>query len=61
VRCRVIVASALKRWFPSGNSDLEEPLAIRPTSETAMYPCQYIQSFVHKLLLITRLRLRQVD
>lgn len=24
--------------FPSGQSDLEEPIAIRPTSETAMYP-----------------------
>jgi hypothetical protein len=23
-----------------GNSDLEEPIAIRPTSETAMYPCE---------------------
>lgn len=25
----------------SGNSDLEEPIAIRPTSETAMYPCTH--------------------
>lgn len=24
----------------SGNSELEEPIAIRPTSETAMYPCK---------------------
>ena len=24
----------------SGSSDLEEPIAIRPTSETAMYPCE---------------------
>jgi len=24
----------------AGNSDLEEPIAIRPTSETAMYPCE---------------------
>jgi prolyl-tRNA synthetase len=27
--------------YLSGNSDLEEPIAIRPTSETAMYPCGY--------------------
>ena len=27
----------------AGSSDLEEPIAIRPTSETAMYPCE--QSF----------------
>ena len=26
----------------SGNSDLEEPIAIRPTSETAMYPCKFM-------------------
>lgn len=26
----------------AGNSDLEEPIAIRPTSETAMYPCMYL-------------------
>ncbi len=25
----------------SGNSDLEAPIAIRPTSETAMYPCMF--------------------
>jgi len=24
----------------SGQSDLEEPIAIRPTSETVMYPCK---------------------
>ncbi len=23
----------------AGSSDIEEPIAIRPTSETAMYPC----------------------
>lgn len=23
-----------------GNSELEEPIAIRPTSETVMYPCK---------------------
>ena len=28
-----------KEYINSGNSDLEEPIAIRPTSETAMYPC----------------------
>ena len=26
----------------SGNSDLEEPIAIRPTSETSMYPCTHL-------------------
>ena len=25
---------------PSGNNDLEKPVAIRPTSETVMYPCE---------------------
>jgi prolyl-tRNA synthetase len=25
-----------------GQSDLEEPIAIRPTSETAMYPCELV-------------------
>lgn len=24
-----------------GNSELEEPVAIRPTSETVMYPCEF--------------------
>lgn len=31
---------SLMRIYLSGNSDLEEPIAIRPTSETAMYPCK---------------------
>lgn len=26
----------------SGESDLEEHIAIRPTSETVMYPCEYL-------------------
>lgn len=26
----------------AGNNDLEKPVAIRPTSETVMYPCEYI-------------------
>ena len=25
----------------AGQKDLEEPIAIRPTSETVMYPCKY--------------------
>jgi hypothetical protein len=29
----------------SGSSELEEPIAIRPTSETVMYPC----AFYHNL------------
>jgi len=45
----------------SGNSDLEEPIAIRPTSETAMYPCMfsYFQLVLH--LADRRLRLREMD
>ena len=31
----------------SGNSDLEEPIAIRPTSETSMYPCTHYHA-LHK-------------
>jgi prolyl-tRNA synthetase len=29
----------------SGSKDIEEPIAIRPTSETVMYPCQYFLSW----------------
>jgi hypothetical protein len=29
-----------RRLIDSGQSDLEEPIAIRPTSETVMYPCK---------------------
>lgn len=36
----------------SGNSDLEEPIAIRPTSETAMYPCMHPPSFLSNRRLI---------
>jgi prolyl-tRNA synthetase len=43
-RASVFISAPLKRHglrvsMISGNSDLEEPIAIRPTSETAMYPC----------------------
>jgi hypothetical protein len=34
----------------SGNSDLEEHLAIRPTSETGMYPCTTCASIVELIL-----------
>ena len=30
----------------AGQSELEEPIAIRPTSETVMYPCKHTFSFV---------------
>jgi len=38
----------------SGNSDLEEPIAIRPTSETAMYPCMfsYFRLFIPLLIFV---------
>jgi prolyl-tRNA synthetase len=32
----------------SGQSELEEPIAIRPTSETCMYPCEFNHS-VHRM------------
>ena len=42
----------------SGQSDLEEPIAIRPTSETVMYPCKAI---VYEVNSRTDVRLRKVD
>ena len=30
----------------SGSSELDEPIAIRPTSETVMYPCKSLRSAV---------------
>lgn len=33
---RKIIADVESR----GNNDLEKPVAIRPTSETVMYPCE---------------------
>lgn len=35
VICKLVVLCRL-----SGSTDLEEPIAIRPTSETVMYPCK---------------------
>jgi prolyl-tRNA synthetase len=32
----------------SGQSDLEEPIAIRPTSETSMYPCKSSYIFLQQ-------------
>jgi hypothetical protein len=52
------MASITTKQFdcPSGNSDLEEHLAIRPTSETGMYPCT-IYAFIVELVLTTQSRL----
>jgi len=43
----------------AGQSDLEEPIAIRPTSETSMYPCEC--SGPNKKPWLTVPRLRQMD
>jgi len=45
----------------SGNSDLEEPLAIRPTSETGMYPCMFSHFHLVFLPVDHRLRLCEMD
>ena len=45
----------------SGSSDLEEPIAIRPTSETAMYPCRFKAATHVYPTEIDSLRLRQMD
>ena len=45
----------------SGNSDLEEPIAIRPTSETAMYPCMPSYFQLVFPLADRRLRLCEMD
>lgn len=42
-----------------GNSDLEEPIAIRPTSETAMYPCTC--TMLRLFTSLTARRLRKMD
>lgn len=38
-----------------GSSDLEEPIAIRPTSETGMYPCKKIAHFNYDSMPLTRI------
>ena len=41
-RAYVYTFSLFRMWSKKvyrGQSDLEEPIAIRPTSETCMYPC----------------------
>lgn len=55
------VSPTLLIIFPSGNSDLEEPIAIRPTSETAMYPCGLRIYHAGSNILRTYGRLREVD
>jgi hypothetical protein len=35
-----LTRSSRSKLICSGQSDLEEPIAIRPTSETVMYPCK---------------------
>jgi hypothetical protein len=53
----------------AGQKDLDEPIAIRPTSETVMYPCQYYtisDQWKSDVTLLTcdrflSSRLRQVD
>jgi len=44
-RAYVLISTFISRLTnkpsPRGNSDLEEPVAIRPTSETVMYPCEH--------------------
>ncbi len=47
--------------YSSGSSDLEEPVAIRPTSETVMYPCKFTAFLIFDGAYLHGLRLRKMD
>ena len=46
-------------FLDSGDSELEEHIAIRPTSETVMYPCQ--SPLRRSVRQLTRRRLCEMD